>query len=76
MTISGKFTKVSNSRRIDGIPATGKRCFGVSEEVMGNKRLPFVPAKITAVKRQWVFKKELSGTAAEATFGFVVEILF
>ena len=44
------------SRTIDGTPATGNKCFGLSFVVIGNKRLPLEDAKTTAQARSNVLK--------------------
>lgn len=48
MTTRGTVARHSSSLKMAGIPATGSKCFGVSEDVMGNKRDPGVAARMTA----------------------------
>ena len=48
ITICGKTDNDSNNLTINGIPATGNICFGISFVVMGKRRLPCDEAKTTA----------------------------
>jgi hypothetical protein len=49
---------------------------GVSgHDVMGNKRLPLVPAKMTAQTRGCMSKNELRGGAGEGLLGFITAVV-
>ena len=56
ITICEKTDKDSTSLTMDGIPATGNRCLGVSFVVIGKRRLPCDDAKTTAQARGYVLK--------------------